>query len=217
VNGAHDMGGMHGFGRVEIEPSEPVFHAPWEGRMFALNRAIAHFRRWNLDIVRHSVERIPPAQYLAAGYYERWLLAFESRLIEHGFVTPIELESGRAEGRVEVVPLRAAEIPTALKWRGTERMDVDVAPRFKIGDRVVTRMQNSTEHTRLPRYARGRAGVIARDHGVYSFPDTNAMTRDKKPQHCYNVRFSARELWGPVAAERDSVHIDLWDDHLDAA
>ena len=60
-------------------------------------------------------------------------------------------------------------------------------------------------------------GVIERDHGVFVFADTNAMTRDRKPQHCYSVRFSAQELWGPAASARDSVYIDLWDDHLDPA
>src|SRR5204862_23966 len=78
------------------------------------------------------------------------------------------------------------------------RVDEDIAPRFKTGAPVVTRNDHPLGHTRLPRYARAKRGVIDRDHGVFVFPDTNAARRDKKPQHCYSVRFDAQELWGPV-------------------
>jgi nitrile hydratase len=104
-----------------------------------------------------------------------------------------------------------------LRDRLKARLDDDVPPKFKPGDPVVTRNIHPVGHTRLPRYARGRHGVIDRDHGVFIFADTNAMSRDKKPQHLYNVRFAARELWGPDASARDSVYVLLWDDHLDAA
>ena len=86
---------------------------------------------------------------------------------------------------------------------------------FKPGDRVLARNIHPLGHTRLPRYARGKRGVIERDHGVFVFPDTNGMGLGEKPQHCYSVRFTLRELWGPGASRRDSVHIDLWDDHLE--
>ncbi len=59
--------------------------------------------------------------------------------------------------------------------------------------------------------------LIERDHGVFVFPDTNAIGLGKKPQHVYSVRFTARELWGPQASPRDSVFVDLWDDHLEPA
>jgi nitrile hydratase len=92
-----------------------------------------------------------------------------------------------------------------------------VPARFGVGDRVRTRNLHPLGHTRLPRYARAKVGVIERDQGVWVFPDTNAMGQGKKPQHLYSVRFSARELWGPSASPRDSVYLDLWDDHLDPA
>ena len=76
---------------------------------------------------------------------------------------------------------------------------------------------NLTGHTRLPRYARGKVGAIRRDHGVYTFPDTNAYFQGQKRQHVYSVRFSARELWGERASARDSVHLDMWDDYLEHA
>ena len=76
---------------------------------------------------------------------------------------------------------------------------------------------NPIGHTRLPRYARAKSGVIERDHGVFLFPDTNAHFLGEKPQHVYSVRFSARELWGEAAKPQDSVYLDLFDDYLESA
>jgi nitrile hydratase len=90
-----------------------------------------------------------------------------------------------------------------------------VRPLFKVGQRVRARNMHPIGHTRLPRYARGKVGVITRDHGVYIFPDTYAHSQDEKRQHVYSVRFAARELWGPLASSRDSVHLDMWDDYLE--
>jgi nitrile hydratase len=218
MNGIHDLGGMHGMGPVEIEKDEPVFHSEWEARVLALHLACNFLGRWNIDMARYSRERIPPAEYLAATYYEKWLRGLEMLLVENGLVTERELESGRAGLKAgDLTALRVPEVAAFLRNRRLARLDDDVPPKFKRGDRVLARNDHPTGHTRLPRYARGRRGVVDRDHGVFIFPDTHAMTRDKKGQHCYSVRFAARELWGPRASERDSVYVDLWDDHLDAA
>ncbi len=186
--------------------------------MHALNLACGFHRRWNIDMGRHSRERIPPAEYLAATYYEKWLRGLEMLLVEQGLVTAKELRTGRAESKASGVSvLRASEVAGFLRVRRLARMDEDVPPRFTPGVRVLARNDHPIGHTRLPRYARGKRGVVDRDHGVFIFPDTHAMTRDKKPQHCYSVRFAARELWGSSAPTRDSVYLDLWDDHLDPA
>ena len=113
--------------------------------------------------------------------------------------------------------LRADKVTETLRRGGSARVDADVPARFAPGDRVVTRNINPLGHTRLPRYARGRQGVIDRDHGVFIFPDTHASTGDPKPQHCYSVRFTARELWGEGASPSNKIYIDLWDDYLDPA
>jgi nitrile hydratase beta subunit len=114
--------------------------------------------------------------------------------------------------------LSAAMVPEVVKTgASTRRPDEGVTPRFKAGDRVVARNINPVGHTRLPRYVRGRQGVIHHDHGVFVFPDTSAHGGGDKPQHVYTVRFDARDLWGPTASERDSLYIDLWDDYLDPA
>jgi nitrile hydratase beta subunit len=218
MNGVHDMGGMHGMGPVEIEKDEPVFHAPWESRAFALTVAAAAHRKWNIDSSRHARERMPAAEYLAATYYERWLHGLETLLVEKGLVTAQELESGRPESKGDATrTLRAAGVAEFLRNRIRARLDDNVPPKFKPGERVVARNSHPADHTRLPRYARGRRGVVDRDHGVFVFPDTSAMSGDSKPQHLYSVRFTASELWGAGAPARDSVILNLWDDHLEPA
>jgi len=218
MNGAHDLGGMHGFGQVEIEKNEPVFHFPWEKRAFALTLASGFHGKWNLDMSRYAREQMPPAEYLATTYYEHWLFGLQKLLVEQQLVTAIELQTGHAEAKTsELRALQVSDVESLLRKRRAARLDEDVPPRFRAGERVVARNINPTGHTRLPRYARGRRGVIDRDHGVFIFADTHAMSRDKKPQHCYSVRFTARELWGTDASAHDSVFVDLWDDHLDRA
>lgn len=221
MNGVHDMGGMHGFGPIVREENEPVFHAEWERRAFALTLAMAAWGRWNLDMTRFWRERMPAADYLLASYYERWLWGLERLLVEKGFVTPAELDrdSDRAPGAGGIQPgaLRAADVPRMLRNRRAARRDVPAPPRFTPGDRVVARNLHPVGHTRLPRYVRGRQGVVDRAHGVLVFPDTSALGLDEKPQHVYSVRFAARELWGPDASPRDSVYVDLWDDYVDPA
>lgn len=218
MNGVHDLGGMHGFGPVEIENNEPVFHSEWEKRAFALTLACGFLGRWNIDMGRYAREQMPPAEYLATSYYEHWFFGLEKLLVEQGLISAQELVTGRAAGRVvEPRAVAAAEVATRLRNRRHARVDAEVTAKFRVGDSVVARNLNPAGHTRLPRYARGRRGVIARDHGVFVFADTHAMNRDKKPQHCYSVRFTARELWGADASVRDSVYLDLWDDHLDPA
>jgi nitrile hydratase len=216
MNGVHDMGGMHGMGPVDPEPDEPVFHHEWERRVLALALATGFLRRWNIDMGRSTIETMPPAEYLRATYYERWLYRTERLLVERGLLTAAELASGRPDGRPPGVrALPPAEVQTALRARRAARMDDHLkAPAFKAGDRVRTRNIHPAHHTRLPRYARGKLGVIDRDHGVFILPDEHARTGTRVPSRCYAVRFEGRELWGPDAGPRDAVYIDLFDEYL---
>ena len=225
MNGVHDMGGMHGLGPVEAEPNEPVFHAEWERRAFALNMAAGFLGKWNLDMSRYSRELMPGPEYLTTTYYEHWLWGLQHLLMQTGLVGREELDA-RLAGRpasvtappvTDVRVLRASEVGDALRKGGGHRVDADVPPKFRIGDRVRTRNTHPLGHTRLPRYARDKRGVVARDYGVHVFPDAHAAGLGKKPQHVYSVRFAMRELWGPEASARDSVYIDLWDDYLEPA
>ena len=215
MNGVHDMGGMHGFGPVRPESDEPVFHAPWEARVLAMTIAMGAFGRWNIDARRHGRERIPPVQYLAASYYERWLAGLEMLMLEHGLVTESELRTGVAEGAKQTPAVTADEVVSILETGKPCSRGEGRAAGFSVGQSVRARNIHPRGHTRLPRYARGKRGVILRDHGIYVFADSNAHFQGERSQHLYNVRFDARELWGESAAFRGAVHLDLWEDHLE--
>lgn len=90
----NDVGGVEGFGAVDAVDDPLPFHADWEGHVFALNAALVGGGVYNLDEFRDAVERIAPVDYLAASYYERWLLAIRTLLVEKGVVTAEEVTSG---------------------------------------------------------------------------------------------------------------------------
>ena len=217
MNGIHDMGGMHGMGPVCRETGEPVFHEAWEGRVFALSFAVRAWRKWNIDAGRYEIELIPPADYLRMSYYERWLARLVQLMIKRGLVTREEVEAGRsAAGSPKAEPpLTAERVPTMVRSGALASRDVPVSARFEVNQRVRARTMHPAGHTRLPRYVRGKIGTVERDHGVYVFPDTNALFLGENPQHVYSVRFAARELWGDQASPRDAVYLDLWDDYLE--
>jgi nitrile hydratase subunit beta len=219
MNGVHDMGGMQDMGAVQREKNEPVFHQRWEGRVWGMMWLGSAWGKWNLDAMRHAIERIPPADYLRMSYYEKWLAALVDLVTGRGLVTRAELESGKpAAGSAKATPPVKAEGVPALIARGNPvKRDVAVAARFQVGQRVRGRNINPVTHTRLPRYARGKIGTVERDHGVFLFADSNAHFQGEEPQHLYSVRFAARELWGEQAPARDAVYINLWDDHLEPA
>ena len=231
MNGVHDMGGTHGFGPVEPEPNEPVFHTEWERRAFAVTLSTGFLGQWNIDQSRYARELMPPAEYLATSYYEHWLYGLEKLLVDRGLLSPGEIEARAAQIRAGQTPkppaewkaasghrvVRPGDVEKLLSTGNPFRVNEDVAPRFKVGDPVRTHNDHPLGHTRLPRYARAKRGVVAIDHGVFVFPDSHAAGQGKKPQHCYSVRFEARELWGPAAPAGEFIHIDLWDDYLEPA
>jgi nitrile hydratase beta subunit len=219
MNGVHDMGGMQDMGPVQEEKNEPVFHRPWEGRVFAIYRATGAWRKWNIDAARYSRELIPPAEYLRMSYYEKWYVGLVDLLTARGLVTRSEIDSGKpAHGSTKATPPLTPKqlLESVAKGTPTKR-DVSVAPRFQAGQRIRARNINPVGHTRLPRYARGKLGMIERDYGVFVFPDTNAQFLGENPQHLYAVRFSARELWGEQAKLQDTVYLSMWDDYLEPA
>jgi nitrile hydratase beta subunit len=217
MNGVHDMGGMHGMGPIQYESNEPVFHEPWEARVFALLRAMRASDKLTIDAFRHAVELIPAPEYLRMSYYEQRLHALIELMAKSGLVTRAEVESGKpAPGSPKATPaLIASAVPGMVAKGKPASRDVRVEARFTVGQRVRVRNIHPTGHTRLPRYARGKLGTIHRDHGIHVFPDANAHFLGEKPQHLYSVRFAARELWGEQASESDAVYIDMWDDYLE--
>lgn len=215
MNGVHDMGGMQGMGPVQHEQNEPVFHSPWEGRMFAIDRALV--RKWNIDAGRHQIELIPSADYLRMSYYEKWLTRNIELLVKQGLVTREEIGSGKpAPGSTKATPsLTLSDVPASLRRGSYMRPEANAKARFKSAQRVRARNMNPLGHTRLPRYARGKAGTVVQNRGFFVFPDANAHFLGEQPQYLYSVRFEARELWGEQASPRDSVYIDMWESYLE--
>jgi hypothetical protein len=101
MNGVHDLGGIHGHGPVRAEANEPVFHAPWERRAFALFASTFVFAGYTIDEFRHTIENMDPAHYLESSYYEHWMHAFEETLSRRGIVTREELAARVAQLQAE--------------------------------------------------------------------------------------------------------------------
>ena len=217
MDGIHDMGGMDGFGPIPIKNKEPVFHATWEARVWAMNTALGAWGEWNIDAGRYTLEQLDPALYLSSSYYQRWLYRTENLLVDHGLVSREEIETPPANRNTKKSqePLSLDYILTRQRNTRSARLNDDVAPRHHMGDQVRARNIHPKGHTRIPRYVRGRLGVIGRDHGVFIFPDTNAVFAGKSPQHLYSVCFTAREIWGTKAVVADKVYVDMWDEYLE--
>ncbi|MBV8089874.1 MAG: nitrile hydratase subunit beta [Alphaproteobacteria bacterium] len=208
------MGGMHGFGRIEAEPEEPVFHADWEARVYALQRAMGATGLWTIDGGRASLENLPPLDYLAASYYERWFLGLERRVVAHGLVGEDEIAAGRAlQPGIWLNRKMTAEDAKAVSYPHYDRPAQGPA-RFKVGDQVRTKNMHPKTHTRLPRYARDKCGIIEAVRGCHVFPDTAALGAGEKPQWLYTVVFTGKELWGEDADPSTKVSIEAFEPYL---
>jgi len=205
MNGVHDMGGMDGFGKVEAEPNEPMFHERWEGRVLAMVRALGAAGAFNLDMFRFAQESLPPQVYLESSYYQRWLRALERLMSVRGVVA-----------RAEASKLNVNDVERVMV-RGKFGRNPQTPARFKLGDRVRARNMHPLTHTRLPRYARGRVGVIERNHGCHVYPDSSAMDDGENPQWLYTVVFNGRELWGADSDPTVKVSIDAFEPYLEPA
>ena len=219
MDGIHDLGGMHGFGAVRVERDEPVFHARWEGRVWALNLLLLGRGVYHIDAFRHGIETMAPLEYLRASYYERWRASVEANLIRAGVIGAADLAGRARELETGAAPLagrRVAALPPSARSHPADyAREIDAPPRFSRGDRVRARNVHPAGHTRLPRYVRGRLGRVERVHPAGVFPDTNAHGLGESPQHLYGVRFEAGELWGEVAEPDSSVHLDLFEAYLE--
>lgn len=219
MNSAHDLGGQMGFGPVVPEPNEPVFHGDWEKRVLAINVAAGAMGAWTIDEIRHARESLPPAQYLSSTYYEIWLAALDKVLVKHGFLSADELVSGKPapERREPKRVLKGEEVAGVLRRGFPYEREAEAPARFAIGDRVRTVVMHPQHHTRLPRYARGKTGVIERIVGCHVFPDTGAQGQPETAQWLYTVVFDGRELWGRDADPTSTVSIEAWESYLEPA
>ena len=132
-------------------------------------------------------------------------------------ITNNELASGAMDvnaTRNEFVPLHVSEVKRYIYEGGATRMDIKSSPQFEIGDMVSVANVNSLGHTRLPRYVRGKRGVVHEYHGAHVFPDQNALGT-RIGQHLYSVYFTAPEIWGNVREANFGVNVDLWEPYLE--
>ena len=222
MNGMHDMGGMHGFGPVVREENEPVFHHPWEGRVFAMRVAAP------VPIPggsRHSIEQMDPVHYLTSSYYEKWLYSRLKGFIDAGTLTQEEVEARIAQYRQNPAapvprrdaPERASQVRQYLRTHRSPLREVDVQPQFRPGDAIRVRNMHPPAHTRLPRYVRGKRGVVTRFYGFMDVQDTMPPGVTPPPQPIYAVRFEAHELWGDSAEAHSAVYIDMGESYLERA
>lgn len=224
MNGIHDMGGLHGFGPVEREENEPVFHSYWESRVFCITQVIDTKQVWNLDEHRHEIERMYAADYLTAGYYGRWLFAMERLLDRKNVLGAAEVQR-RVDELDRGTPLLSPPEKGPRDWPlpedqrvhwGAWRHDQTVRPLYSVGDNVRVRNIHPAGHTRVTSYARGKLGVIDRVNAeAWVFPDTRAHYLGERTQAVYGVRIDGNELWGPQAEPNTYVYIDLSEEHLE--
>jgi nitrile hydratase beta subunit len=219
MNGVHDMGGMDGFGKVEPEPNEPMFHSEWEARVLAMVRAMGAAGAFNIDASRFYREALPPHIYLGSSYYKKWLLGLEDLLIDRGYIATGEIAAGHAMEPAK--PLKRGKFTLddveRVMVRGKFGRAASAPAKFKPGDPVRAKNIHPRTHTRLPRYVRGHVGVVERDHGCHVFPDTAATEAGEHPQWLYTVVFDGTELWGTDADPTVKISIDAFEPYLEAA
>ena len=219
MNGVHDMGGMHGMGPIQYESNEPVFHEPWEARVFALNRAVRAWRKWTTDASRHAVELIPAPEYLRMSYYEQRLHALIELMVKSGLVTRAEVESGKpAPGSPKATPaLIASAVPAMVAKGKPASREVPAAGSLQ-GGPARTCPQHPSDWAHAPAALRARQ----------AWHDPPGPRRPRLPGH--QRPFPRREsptpvlgavrraeLWGEQASSRDAVYLDMWDDYLECA
>lgn len=216
-----DIGGLHGFGPVDPEQDEPLFHADWERRAMSLTLAIGAAGRWSIDHSRATRESLPLTVYRANSYYQIWLDALDVQMQRYGMASAAELASGALEQPPVPLPrkLMAADVAAALARGSPVDRPASSPARFAVGDRVRTSSAMPAGHTRLPVYARGKVGIISLVHGVHVFPDVHARGEappfEEDPHWLYCVEFDGHTLWGDDCEPGLKVSIDAWEPYLE--
>ena len=219
MDGAHDMGGVPWSGPVRPEPDEPVFHAEWERRAFALTLAMGTPGGWNIDMSRFARENRPPADYLSKSYYEIWLAGIERLMQERGLVEADEIAAGRSLHPARHVDkiLKRDDVAALLRRSRPSEREAKGSALFAIGDRVRAKNIHPATHTRLPQYVRGHVGRIELVHGCHVFPDSNARGAGEDPQWLYTVTFAGSDLWPDAPDPNLSISVDAWEPYLERA
>ena len=227
-NTIHDMGGMHGFGPVE--PDDDLggrgFHEAWEGRLWGMRQAVIRSGKLKLrpGENRGIIETMGNAAYLQTPYFERFLRSTIDRMVAHGLFTQAEIDARTAA--IQADP--AAPLPRTQDLEAAAAARASLAnapwpkpaagePVFEAGQAVRARNLNWEGHNRLPRYVRGRTGIVERVNGWYVIEDDHAERLGRNPQPVYTVGFDGREIWGPDAEPNLRVYLELWEGYLEPA
>lgn len=222
MNSIHDMGGMHGFGKIPYEENEPVFHAAWEGRVYAM----AMYTPVGVPGgFRYMIEKMNPADYLSASYYEKWMHARTQGLLEKGIFTQQELEAkikyfAEHQDAQPPVVQDAEKLERALQSL-VKQQPPDPAqpnpPKFKAGDMIRAKNMHPVGHTRLPRYCRGKLGVVDHYYDYWWVDDTPPAGEEHAIEPLYRIKFEARELWGDEAEPNQVLYIDMFESYLETS
>jgi nitrile hydratase len=212
---------MHGFGSAVVPGGDKVFHAPWEPRIFALHILVGIEGLGAGPGGRPTREEMPPAEYLAATYYERWLWSAERRLERKGTIAP---------GEVEAMMKRLAageQLPRhqdpEMRQRGLANLNTRspmhpvTEATFAPGDRVRVKRMRPPGHTRCPRYARGAIGEVRSVRGVDRLPDRAVYGEKVAAEPVYSVAFDSPALWGESEEPPFTVLLDMWESYLEPA
>lgn len=217
MDGIHDMGGMAGFGPVDVS-AEASGHEGWEARLQATALLSG-------GMSRPGIEAIPPAEYLASGYAEKWLVCSEQRLLGDGVVDREHLDRWRSELSTDPSRLPPRDdapeaVPGLVEMlTTTPLMSEATEPRFTVGDPVRVRRMRPEGHHRCPRYVRGAVGVVERIPGAEHQPPTEPGGDVGQFEAVYTVQFDSCELWGDQRSEGEPAFdllIDLWESYLEA-
>ncbi len=222
MDGVHDMGGMHGFGRVVEPGGELAYHERWEPRVFAIQMLVGLEGLGAGPGGRAVREEMDPAGYLTASYYERWLYSAEQRLLRKGTLAPGDVEAMMERLRIgEVMPQHHdATMAERMLEDLRTRLPMDPAPgdaRFGPGRRVRVKRMHPPGHTRCPRYVRGAVGVVEAVRGADRLPDRAVYGEETEGEPVYSVSFSSEELWGSSDQPAWVVSLDLYDSYLEPA
>lgn len=227
MNSLHDVGGIDGFGPVEWEKNEPVFHEPWEAHMRAVDALMTKkLRAYCVDETRHRIERINPVYYLGSSYYQIWLLRMESLLMEKGYVTEAEVQTKMRDITAEPPPSHLAPYRHIMPYVASpQRRTVippsgsatkeEAMPQYAVGDVVRVKAGAPLGHTRVPRYVRGKVGVITHLHGNFILPDQRVADGSTLYQPVYRVCFAAQHVWGNDAAPKDKLYLEMWEAYIE--
>ncbi|WP_407492067.1 nitrile hydratase subunit beta [Pseudooceanicola sp. MF1-13] len=216
MNGPQDIGGRDGFGPIDPDPNEPLFHADWERRALAMVVAAGGAGQWTIDESRFARENRNPAEYYGLSYYQLWLRGLEQLLQTKGLASAEEIASGQSQTDPVATPLAADQVrPALMRGASYDRDPKGATPLFALGQSVTTRNLQPRGHIRMPAYVRNRTGRVTAIHGYHVFPDTSAQGDRQTAHWLYNVTFAARDLFGDRAGAQDQVSVDLWEPYLE--